>query len=44
MQQKDQEEKQWNSQNLKKLQYHFTREVEQFQRNEIYNMLINIHT
>ena len=44
MRQKDQEEEQWKSQNLKKLKYHFEREVEQFQRNEICDMLIDIQT
>ena len=44
MRQKDREEEHWNGQNLKKLKYHFEREVEQFQRNEICDMLIDIQT
>ena len=45
MRQKDGEEKeQWNGQNLKKLKYHFEREVEHFQRNETCEMLINVQT
>ena len=36
--------REWNGQNLKKLKYHFERKVEQFQRNEICDMLINIQT
>ena len=45
MRQKDQdEEEQWNGQNLKNLKCHFEREVEQFQRNEICGMLINMQT
>ena len=43
--QKDrQEEEQLNGQNLKKLKYHFEREVEPFQRNEICDMLIDTQT
>ena len=43
MRQKDRdEEEQWNGQNLKKLKYHIEREVEQFHRNEICDMLIDI--
>ena len=37
-------EKQWNSQNLKKLKYHFECKVQQFQRNKIYDRLIDIQT
>ena len=45
MRQKDrEEEEQWNSQNLKKLKYHFECEVEQFKWNEICDMLIDIQT
>ena len=45
MRQKDrEEEEQWNSQNLKKLKYHFEREVEQFPWNEICDILIDIQT
>ena len=36
--------REWNGQNLKKLKYNFVREVEQFQRNEICDVLINIQT
>ena len=38
------EEDQWNGQNLKKLKYHFERKVEQVQKDEIIDMLINIQT
>ena len=44
MRQKDQEEEGVECQNLKKLKYHFEREVDQFQRNEICDMLIGIQT
>ena len=44
MWQKNHEEEEWNGQNLKKLKHHFEREVEQFQSNEICDMLINIQT
>ena len=37
-------EKNKSSQNLKKLKYHFEREVEQFQKNAICDMLIDIQT
>ena len=44
MRQQDREEEQWISQDLKKLKYHFEREIEQFQRNEISDILIDIQT
>ena len=45
MRQKDrEEEEQWNGHNLKKLKYHFEREIEQFQRNEISDVLIDMQT
>ena len=45
MWQKDQEEKELrNGHNLKKLKYHCECEIEQFQRNEICEILIDIQT
>ena len=43
MTQKDPEEKElWNGQNLNKVKYHFERAVNQFQRHEICDTLIDI--